>query len=204
MRSIASRISPSLVISLIALVLAASGTSLASVPLGALARTLGLSSKQKKQVITLANKQIAKKAPKLSVLFARSAAKASSAVTAIDAVNTTNAIRAASATTAGTATAANSLNGVQIVHGPTAANPKGSASAQTVPCPSGKHAISGGVVDNGGSSQAIVREFISSTGAAASETNNAFTGEVSNTSAEEFTFNVWVLCATAEVSGSSF
>jgi hypothetical protein len=103
------RVSPALVISIIALVLAASGTSFAAAPVALLAKALGLNSAQKKQVRSIADKQIAAESSKLSVLRAKSAESATTATTAINAVtatSATNATNAANATNAVTATSA--------------------------------------------------------------------------------------------------
>jgi len=107
-RSARRHISPALVISLIALVLAAGGTSFAAAPVAFVAKALGLSSKQKKQVTSIADSQIASKGPKLSVLYA---ASAGTATTATNATNATNATSATNATTATNATNAAELGG---------------------------------------------------------------------------------------------
>jgi hypothetical protein len=82
------RVSPALVISIVALVLAASGTSLATSSIAFLAKAVGLSRPQKKQVTKIADKEIMSKAPGLSVL---SATKAGSATTATRAANAADA-----------------------------------------------------------------------------------------------------------------
>lgn len=123
--------------------------------------------------------------------LATNASHASSATTA------TSAGTAGSATTAGTA---NALNGVQIVRGPDATNLEKSQESQTVSCPAGLHALGGGIQNSGGIEQSVNEMFITSTGA---ETNNAFKGNVNNTGAATDTFHVWVICATASVSGKA-
>jgi hypothetical protein len=107
-RSSKGRISPALIVSIIALVLAAGGTSFASVPVAFLAKTLGLNSKQKKEVKSIADSEIKSKAPKLSVLFAASAGSAATASSATTATNAKNATSANYATAAGSATTAGS------------------------------------------------------------------------------------------------
>jgi hypothetical protein len=216
-----ARVSPSLVISIAALVLAAGGTSFAQAPIALVAKAVGLTRAQKKQVKTIADREINTRSPKLSVLFAKlagDAATAASAATATKAATATNAVNATHATTAthatsatnatkatdatnatnaGTAAAANSLNGVQIVAGPTAANPHGTKRTQEVACPPGMHAIGGGVIDSGQTEQSVNETFISGS-------NNVFVGTVNNTSpSTEDTFHVWALCANAAVTGTS-
>ncbi|HEV3319868.1 MAG TPA: hypothetical protein VG053_09125 [Solirubrobacteraceae bacterium] len=115
-------VTPAFVISLVALILAAGGTSFASVPVAFVAKTLGLNGKQKTQVKSIADKEIKSKAPKLSVLFAKtagSAASAGSAVTAGSATNATNATNAANAANAANATNAgnaNTVGGQTVTH----------------------------------------------------------------------------------------
>jgi len=205
MRKVSSvRVTPALVISIVALVLAAGGTSFASAPIAFVAKTVGLNGKQKSQVKSIAAKEIKAKAPKLSVLFASSAGSAASsgsAATAGSATNATNATNATKATTATTATTASSLSGVQIVAGPSEANPSKSQDDQTVVCPSGMHALGGGVEDNGGTEQDVNEMFIESVGAG--NTDNAFEAFVNNTSTSAYTYNVWAICANAAVTGAA-
>jgi hypothetical protein len=117
------RVSPALVISILALVLAAGGTSLASASAGFVARTFGFNKVERKQAKTLIQREIKINAPKLSVLFARTAANALSANSAATAASATSAVNAKSAanaksagyaTTAGTANNANTVGGKQI------------------------------------------------------------------------------------------
>ena len=108
------RVSPALVISIVALVLAAGGTSFASAPLAFVAKTLGLNGTQKKQVTSITDKEIKSKAPKLSVLFATSAGSAATAGSAASAGSAATAGSATSATNAQnavTASNASSLGG---------------------------------------------------------------------------------------------
>ena len=104
-RSARWRISPALVISMIALVLAAGGTSFAAAPVAFVAKVLGLNSKEKKQVTSIADNQIASKGPKLSVLFATSAGTATTATNATNATNATTATNATNAAELGGAAA---------------------------------------------------------------------------------------------------
>ncbi|MGD0198536.1 MAG: hypothetical protein ABSC56_11620 [Solirubrobacteraceae bacterium] len=85
--------SPALVVATVALVVAGSGTALARGPVAFISKELGLNSKQKKQVTSIADSQIEKQAPTLTVL------------------NATNAINATSATTAGSAAPSGSAGG---------------------------------------------------------------------------------------------
>ena len=111
------RVSPALVISIIALVLAAGGTSLASAPVGFVAKTFGFNKVERKQAKTLIESEIKLKAPKLAVLFARTAVNATSATsaaTATSATSATNAKNAGYATTASNANNANTVGGKQV------------------------------------------------------------------------------------------
>jgi hypothetical protein len=111
------RVSPALVISILALVLAAGGTSLASVPVGFVAKTFGFNKVERKQAKTLIESEIKLKAPKLSVLFARTAANAltaNSAATAASATSAATAKSAGYATTANTANNANTVGGKEV------------------------------------------------------------------------------------------
>jgi hypothetical protein len=112
--------SPALVISVFALVLAAGGTSFAESPVALVAKTLGLNSKQKKQVKSIADKEIGAKASALTVLSATNATNAThatsantagSATNATNATTATNATNATNATTASNATNAAALGG---------------------------------------------------------------------------------------------
>jgi hypothetical protein len=107
-RSSRVRVSPALLVSIVALILAAGGTSLANAPVGFVAGTLGLSAKQKKQVRSIADKEIANGARKLSVRFASSAGTAASASYAATAGSATN---AGHSSTADSATNASDLGG---------------------------------------------------------------------------------------------
>jgi hypothetical protein len=121
------RVSPALVISIVALVLAAGGTSLASVPVAYVSEALGLSSREQKQVKSIAEKEIAVKAPGLSV---RSAATAGDAATAKTATTATSAINANSATTAASATnATNAINANSATTAASAENAKNALNA---------------------------------------------------------------------------
>jgi hypothetical protein len=82
-----SRLTPAMVVAIIALVVAAGGTSLAKAPVAFVAKALGLNSTQKKQVTKIADTQIRKKAKNLSVKSANTATTASSAINALSAVN---------------------------------------------------------------------------------------------------------------------
>lgn len=146
-----ARVSPALAVATIALIVALAGTSIAKVPIGFVASALGLNSKQKKQVTTIADTEIKHKAGGLSVKNAKHATSASSATTAT------------SATTAKTATTA--VNAAELDGQPaTAFEPSAdffrsglvtAASGQTVPIVSfGSFALSlvctaggGGAVD---------------------------------------------------------
>jgi hypothetical protein len=164
------------------------------------AKTLGLNGKQSKQVKSIADKEIKAKASKLTVLSAKSATSAATAASAATAGTATSATTATTATTAG---AANSLNGVVIVKGPEQANPAKTQSHQEVTCPSGLHAIGGGVEDSGNTDQAVNEMFIG--GAENPTTTNVFTAYVNNTSAAtEFKFHVWATCATVSLTGTAF
>lgn len=100
-----ARVSPALAVATIALIVALAGTSIAKVPIGFVASALGLNSKQKKQVTTIADTEIKHKAGGLSVKNAKHATSASSATTA------TTATTAKTATTAATAVNAAELDG---------------------------------------------------------------------------------------------
>jgi hypothetical protein len=100
-KSSRGRVSPALVISIVALVLAAGGTSFAQAPIAFVAKTLGLTRTQKKQVTSIADKEIKSKTPKLSVLFAKSAGSAATAGSAASAANAQNAVTASNATSLG-------------------------------------------------------------------------------------------------------
>lgn len=108
------RISPALVISVVALVLAAGGTSLASAPVGFMARTFGFNKVERKQAKVLIESEIKSKAPKLSVLFAKTAVNAMSATSAATALTANS---AGSAKSAGIATTANNANNSNTVGG---------------------------------------------------------------------------------------
>lgn len=108
------RVSPALVISIVALVLAAGGTSLASVPVGFVARTFGFNKVERRQAKALIESEIKSKAPKLSVLFARTAVNAMSATSAATAASATS---AGNAKSAGYATNANNANNANTVGG---------------------------------------------------------------------------------------
>jgi len=92
MRYRSRRPSPAMVVAMLALVLAGAGTASANGAVGLIAKELGLTGKQKKQIASIADKQIAAKAPTLSV---------ASATDATDATNATNATNAANATALG-------------------------------------------------------------------------------------------------------
>lgn len=111
------RVSPALVISIVALVMATGGTSLASAPVAFIAKALGLNGKQRKQVKSIARNEIKSEAPGLSVL---------SATTAGNATNATNASHAANADHA---TAADTAKALALV----AYRANTSAGAVTVP-----------------------------------------------------------------------
>jgi hypothetical protein len=111
-KSMRGSVSPALVISIIALVLAAGGTSLASAPVAFIAKAVGLNGKQKKQAKSIADKEIKGKASKLSVLFAQSAGSAASAASAATAGSATSAVSALNATNATNATNAGNANTV--------------------------------------------------------------------------------------------
>jgi hypothetical protein len=84
------RFSPALVVSVTALVLAGTGTAFGSDAVGFIAKAVGLSSKQKKQVTSIADRQISTKAPGLSVLNATHATTATNATNASNAANATD------------------------------------------------------------------------------------------------------------------
>jgi hypothetical protein len=110
-KSSKGRVSPALVISIVALVLAAGGTSLAAAPIAFVAKTFGLTSKQKKQVKSIADTEIKSHAPKLSVLFANSAGSASTAGSAATAGNAASATNATHALTANSAAPSGAAGG---------------------------------------------------------------------------------------------
>lgn len=83
--------SPALAVATVALVVAGSGTAAASGPVAFIAKELGLTSKEKKQVKSIADGQIAAKAPTLTVLNATNADHAASATDATNATNAGNA-----------------------------------------------------------------------------------------------------------------
>jgi hypothetical protein len=131
------------------------------------------------------------------------ATSANTAGTATSATTATSAATAGSATTAGSANSAGALTGIQIVKGPDIANPRETQRAQEVVCPSGMHAIGGGVLTSGGVEQAINETLIADSGEG--KTNDAFEGIVNNTSTtKDDTFHVWALCANGSVSGDVF
>jgi hypothetical protein len=78
------RFSPALVVSITALVLAGTGTAFGSDAVGFIAKAVGLSSKQKHQVTSIADRQISTKAAGLSVLNATHATNATNATNATD------------------------------------------------------------------------------------------------------------------------
>ncbi|MHB8240434.1 MAG: hypothetical protein ACYDHN_00430 [Solirubrobacteraceae bacterium] len=121
------------------------------------------------------------------------------AATANNATNATNATNAANATTAGTA---NALNGVKIVRGSVQNNEPESQGIQLVVCPSGLHAIAGGIEDTGKTEQSVNEWYITSSAAGA---DTAVKGFVNNTSTAaepaKDQFNVFAVCAPAAVSG---
>lgn len=137
--------------------------------------------------------------------------KAADATTATNATNATHATTAGSATTAasattattaGTAGSANALNGVVIVKGPDVPNNHEKQNGQEVVCPSGMHAIGGGVITSGGIEQSINQTLIIES--APGKTDDAFEGLVNNTSpTKDDTFHVWALCANGSVTGES-
>jgi hypothetical protein len=98
MQRLNRRLSPAVVISTVAVVIASSGTAFAGGTIASIARSVGLSSKQKSQVRTVADNQIKDKAAKLSVLNATNAIDADTAIQALSATNATSAETAASAT----------------------------------------------------------------------------------------------------------
>lgn len=105
-----------------------------------------------------------------------------------------------SAKLADLATAANALNGVQIVAGPTTANPLTHQDAQTVVCPTGMQAIAGGTANSGGIEEAINDAHITSSGTG---TNNAFRLHMNNNSPTvNDTFHVYVVCIHGSVTGT--
>jgi hypothetical protein len=166
-RSIKGRVSPALVISVVALFLAAGGTSFAESQVAFVAKTLGLNKAQKKQVKAIADSEIANKAPTLSVLSAANATnatnaanatnatKATSATNATNAANATNATNATKATSAGLASNAEKLGGLpaskylqESITVYTSTNvPNGSFSTAVAECPRGYQAVGGGVDD---------------------------------------------------------
>jgi hypothetical protein len=90
--------SPALVVALLALVLAVAGTA-----------TAALTGKDKSKVRNIADQEIAKAAPGLSVLSATNATNASNAANASNATNATNATNAANASSAANAAALGGL-----------------------------------------------------------------------------------------------
>jgi len=85
------RPSPALAVATAALILAGTGTAAASGPFAVIAKELGLNGKQKQQVAAIAGKQIAAKAPTLTVLNATNATNAANAANATNATNAGNA-----------------------------------------------------------------------------------------------------------------
>jgi hypothetical protein len=95
------------------------------------------------------------------------------------------------------------VNGIRIVAGKKEENPHESQDGGEAVCPSGMHAIGGGVVDSGGVEQTVNEMFIEDS--SPTSKNDAFFADVNNTSKEKNdTFNVWALCATASVTGEAF
>ena len=128
---------------------------------------------------------------------------AKSATSATTAGSAATAGTATSATTATTAGAANALNGVVIVKGANVANPIETQSHEEVTCPSGMHALGGGVQDDGLTEEAVNEMFIGS--AETGTATNTFTAFVNNTSKTKAdTFHVWAICANASVTGTAF
>lgn len=101
-RIMGRRPSPALAISIVALVVASSGTAFASGSIATIAKALGLSHKQKSQVKSIANQQIAAKASGLSVSHASTADTATTATSATTATTATTATNATNATNANT------------------------------------------------------------------------------------------------------
>ncbi len=118
------------------------------------------------------------------------------AATANNATNAANATNATNATTAGTA---NALNGVKIVRGSTQTNEPESQGIQLVVCPSGLHAIAGGIEDNGKTEQSINEWYITSSAAGADTAVKGFVNNTSPTAKDQF--NAFAVCAPASVSG---
>ncbi|MFL5898612.1 MAG: hypothetical protein ACJ76D_09150 [Solirubrobacterales bacterium] len=103
----------------------------------------------------------------------------------------------ASSLSVASANTAKGLTGVVIVRGPTQDNLAGDQDSQTVDCPSGLHALSGGLANDGGIEESINDGFITSN-------NTGYRAHVNNDgSAGDDTFHVWVLCANAAVSGGA-
>jgi hypothetical protein len=154
--------SPALVISVIAVILAASGGSFARVMTGL--STDGSSDR------TIANAQITTRAPGLSVNHAKSANSAAA------------------------------LTGVKVVAGPMITNSAGHQTFQSVTCPNGMHAISGGVTNDGGTEESVNELHLSSTGGG---TDNAFEAHVNNTGPSDDHFNVFAVCINGPVTGTT-
>jgi hypothetical protein len=220
--------SPALVVATIALIVALGGTSYAALSNNSVGSkqlengavgtaklkngAVGTGKLQNRAVTTAKLKNRAVTALKLNltgvtVPNALHANAADSATNAANATNATNAANATNATNATTAGSANALNGVVIVHSPTLPNRHSSQDGQDVDCPSGMHAISGGVVDSGGTEQSVNDWGIenSTIPPTPTTTNNEVFANVNNTStATDDTFSVWAVCINGAVTGSTF
>jgi cytoskeletal protein RodZ len=215
------RVSPALVISIVALVLALGDTSMASVPVGYLSRALGLSSREQKQVKSIAEKEIAIKAPGLSVRSAATAGDATTAKTATSATNATNANSATTATNATNATnAVNASQAANAVNATTASNADhADSSAQLdavtlareavmIPpettfwtwakCPAGDVPISGGVYNTQPHAVVVASDpWSTSTGAGPGGAPEEWFGASENPETVGETETVWAICVKA-------
>lgn len=215
------RPSAALVVSVVALIAALGGTSYAAFSLPK--NSVGTKQLKNGAVTTQKIKNGGVTASKLDVtgvtvpgaLHANHADTAANAINATDAMNATNASHATSATNAANATnatnatdaasanSANALQGVKIVFGTNTDNPANSQNGSIAICPSGTHAIGGGVEDSGGLEQAINDDGITTSTA----TDDSYFADVNNTSsgitAVDDSFQVWATCINGSVSGAA-
>jgi hypothetical protein len=209
MKSLRRRLSPAVVISTVALVLAAGGTSLAATPVAFVAKALGLSSKQKSQVKTIAESAISARASGLSVHFATTAGSATnattatSAATATNATNATNATHAASATAATTAITAAGLSGVVYVVGSSNSNPAAEQTGGQASCPEGDIVLSGGIQATGGAPSD--HQEINSSYPFYSDGSGTYGWEVyvDNGGTQTQSFSVYAVCASGTSDGAT-
>jgi len=155
-----ARVSPALVISIVALVMAVGGTALAEPPVAYIAKALGLSGKQKKQVKAIVNTEIKKQAGSLSVANAAKATNATHAATATNAGHADHAAQAANAAQLEGIGAGGFLRDtVTVVVEDTVGAPNPTHETANAKCPDGYQAIGGGV-DN----ENVLTEMVTASG----------------------------------------